>query len=81
MSCLMHLLVKYQLDDVKSMIVGIENMLEHYKEKGVCIIKNCVSLPVVSKILMHRSAEKKQIYISHFFINHQVILSYYFKKK
>ncbi len=60
MFCLRHLLVKYQLDDVKPMIVGIENMLEHYKEKSVCIFKNCVSLSGVSKILMHRSAEKKK---------------------
>ncbi len=62
MSCLRDLLIKYQLDDVKPMIVGIENMLEHYKEKGVCIFKTCVSLPGVSKILMHWSAEKTNSY-------------------
>ncbi len=45
MSCLRDLLIKYQLDDVNPMIVGIENMLEHYKENSVFIFKTCVSLP------------------------------------
>ncbi len=62
MWCLRDLIVKYQLDDVKPMIVGIENMLGHYKEKCVCIFFKWVFLLRVSKILMHRSAEKSNSY-------------------
>ncbi len=58
MKCLRDLLIKYQIDDVRPMVVGIENMLQHYEENGVCIFKECVSLPGVSKILMHRCASK-----------------------
>ncbi len=62
MKCLKDLLVKYQIDDVRPMLVGIENMLQHYKEKGVCIFKECVSLAGVSKCLMRRSASKSGSY-------------------
>ncbi len=62
MKCLRDLLVKYQIDDVRPMVVGNENTLQHYKEKGVYIFKECVSLPGVSKILIHRSASKRGSY-------------------
>ncbi len=62
MSSLKDLLIKYQIDDVKLMALWIENMLEHYKVKGVCVFKECVLLPGVSKILMHRSARQSGSY-------------------
>ncbi len=62
MTCLRDLLIKYQIDDVKPMVIGIENMVEHDKAKGVCIFKERISLPGVSKILMHRSASKSRSY-------------------
>ncbi len=62
MTCLRDLLIKYQIDDVKPMVTGIENMVEHYKVKRVCVFKECISLPGVSKILMHRSAGKSRSY-------------------
>ncbi len=62
MTCPRDLLIKYQIDDVKPMVTGIENIVKHYKEKGVCIFKECISLPGVSKNLMHRSASKSRSY-------------------
>ncbi len=63
MKCLRDLLIKYQIDDVRHLVVGIENMLQHYKEQGVCIFKECFSLPGVLKILMHRCASKSGSYL------------------
>ncbi len=66
MSSLRDLVIKYQIDDVKPMVVGIENMVEHYNVKGVCIFKECVSLPGVSKIVMHMLAWWSGSYFSLF---------------
>ncbi len=62
MTCLRDLLIKYQIDDVKPMVTGIENMVEHYKVKAVCIFKECISLPGISNFLMHKSASKCKSY-------------------
>ncbi len=58
MTSLRDLLHLYQILDVKPMVVGIENMLIHFRNQQVDIFKECVSLPSVSKLLMYRSAEQ-----------------------